>query len=320
VKRRFILPWSLAPSRAFRCPPTCRRVRRLTTPSGFLVPSTVSLGRAPCGAGCHAHPGSARRFSQPLSGFLANPSFAALFHAATVPGIPPSELSPRRGRLPLSGQLGFPAVIHRRAETRRPTPCRPWFHRRPRRSASAWIPQRLWAPFPPAEARFPVPLGAEPRDRLVPPASPTSKRPSLFESVRDRSESPRSDRPMLSWVSAPLESSPSKPRSLIPAKARGPKHARLPVGSGTLPTGSQPSRPGEASPVPRKFGSTCSTASDPLRGRPAPPLGGAPPLLTLERRAHPTSWPTESLSHLPSGVSSAEAPTLVGFPASSPTS
>jgi hypothetical protein len=95
-------------------------------------------------------------------------------------------------------------------------------------SASAWIPQRLWAPFPRTEVRLLVTLGVEPRNRLVPPASPTSKRLSLFESVRRRSESPHQDGPLLSWVSAPLESSPSKPRSLVPARARGLKHARSP--------------------------------------------------------------------------------------------
>jgi hypothetical protein len=50
----------------------------------------------------HSRLGSALRFSQPLSGFLADPSFAALFRAATVPGIPPSECSPRKDRAPLS--------------------------------------------------------------------------------------------------------------------------------------------------------------------------------------------------------------------------
>jgi len=41
--------------------------------------------------------------------------------------------------------------------------------------------------------------------------------------------------------------------------------------------------------LPRKSGSTCSTASSPLRDWPAPPLDGAPPLMTLGLRAHPTS-------------------------------
>jgi hypothetical protein len=51
---------------------------------------TASLRSAPYEAGCHAYLGSALRLSQPLSGFLADPSFAALFRAATVRGILPS--------------------------------------------------------------------------------------------------------------------------------------------------------------------------------------------------------------------------------------
>jgi len=69
---------------------------------GVLSPSTTSLGLAPCEAGYHSRPGSALRFSQPPSGFPADPSFAALFHAATVPGVLPSESSPHRNRAPLS--------------------------------------------------------------------------------------------------------------------------------------------------------------------------------------------------------------------------
>jgi hypothetical protein len=52
------------------------------------------------------HLGSTLRFSQPLSGFLAGSSFAALFHAVTVVGIPPFRVFPSqeiaclsRGRL-----------------------------------------------------------------------------------------------------------------------------------------------------------------------------------------------------------------------------
>jgi len=50
-------------------------------------------------------PGSALRFSQPLSGFLANPSFAALFHAATVPGIPLQSLPLAKIAHPSRGHL-----------------------------------------------------------------------------------------------------------------------------------------------------------------------------------------------------------------------
>jgi hypothetical protein len=49
--------------------------------------------------------GSALRFSQPLSGFLAHPGFVALFRATAVPGILPSELFPHGDRAPLSRPL-----------------------------------------------------------------------------------------------------------------------------------------------------------------------------------------------------------------------
>jgi hypothetical protein len=51
------------------------------------------------------HLGSALRFSQPLSGFLASQSYVALFRATTVPGILPSELFPHEDRDPLSRSL-----------------------------------------------------------------------------------------------------------------------------------------------------------------------------------------------------------------------
>jgi len=59
-----------------------------------------------------------------------------LFRAATVPGILPSELSPRRGsRAPLEA-AGFLAVIHRRAGARRPAPYHRRFHSTPTLSRS----------------------------------------------------------------------------------------------------------------------------------------------------------------------------------------
>jgi len=92
------------PPRVPRCPPAVRRVRR-TSSLWFSAPSTTSLRQAPYGWAVQHPTGSARGLSQPLSGFLANPSFAALFHAATVPGVPPSESSPHRNRAPLSRPL-----------------------------------------------------------------------------------------------------------------------------------------------------------------------------------------------------------------------
>jgi len=48
------------------------------------------------------------RGEPPLSGFLADSSFAALFHAATVPGVLPPEVSPHGNRAPLSRPLLLP--------------------------------------------------------------------------------------------------------------------------------------------------------------------------------------------------------------------
>jgi len=105
---KFILPWPI-PSRVSRCLLTARPFGREPTPLRFVVPSTTSPARAPYGAGCHPRPGSALRLSQPLSGFQASSGFAAMFRAATVPGILPSESSPRRERCtPLGAAASLP--------------------------------------------------------------------------------------------------------------------------------------------------------------------------------------------------------------------
>jgi hypothetical protein len=73
---------------------------------GFLVPSTASSELAPCemeGPSSISVPLSG--FGWPLSGFLAGSDFVALFHATTVPGILPSELSPHKDRESLSRSL-----------------------------------------------------------------------------------------------------------------------------------------------------------------------------------------------------------------------
>jgi len=93
-------------------PPPSSPTRRSASTSWVSSPTTASLRLAPNGAGCSKPtPGSALRFFQPPSGFPADPSFAALFHAATVPGVPLSECSPRRKLYPLSradAPFGYP--------------------------------------------------------------------------------------------------------------------------------------------------------------------------------------------------------------------
>jgi hypothetical protein len=118
--------------------PSCRSAFRLPQVSG---PSNGIPQASPTVKGAVRSPlGSALGFSQPLSGFLAGLSFAALFHAATVTGTLPLELSPHKDRLPLSRlhaplQL-FTGVLKRTARL----PYRHRFHRLPRFHAVAWIP------------------------------------------------------------------------------------------------------------------------------------------------------------------------------------
>jgi hypothetical protein len=192
-----------------------------------------------------SRPGSALGLSQPLSGFLAVPSFAALFRAATVSGILSSERSPRPGSRASLEAAGSLAVIHRCAETRSLLPCHRLFHRRPRFHAVAWIPRRLWNPFPRTEVRFPGSLGDKRRNRLVPPASPASK---LSSPCRVRSQ--------WSWVAppplvdallsfCPSEAFPSAPWVLEPTQALELEHVPQSEDSGSRPKGPQPLWPGE---------------------------------------------------------------------------
>jgi len=165
---------------------------------------------------------------------------------------------------------------------------RPWFHRRPRRARPPGSPNDYELPFLGPKSGSWLPwvsshgIVSSRQLHLLRSVSPSS---SPFAT---RTGFPTQAGRCSLGFSSPLESSPSKPRSLVPARARRLEHACLPVGSRSLPTGSEPSRPGEVSPLPRKLGSTCSTGFSPLRDWPAPPLGGAPPLMTLIRRPQPS--------------------------------
>jgi hypothetical protein len=104
----------------------------------------MPLELAPFEVGRHFHLGSTLRFFQPLSGFLADSSFAALFHAATVIGIPPFRVfpsqeiaCPSRDRLaPLQLSTDVPERT-----TRFLSPV--LFPRLPRFHAVAWFPSWL---------------------------------------------------------------------------------------------------------------------------------------------------------------------------------
>jgi len=68
------------------------------------------------GRAVQPRPGSALRFFQPLSGFQADSSFVALFHATAV-RVSPFRVFPSQESPTLSGQASSLAVIHSRAVT-----------------------------------------------------------------------------------------------------------------------------------------------------------------------------------------------------------
>jgi len=123
-------PYEVDPLQSPSRPPGRRTFAARPASLRFLAPSTVSPALAPSEADRHIRLGSALRLSQPLSGFLASSSFTALFRAATVRGVLPSEVSPRRNHVPLSGSLAS-AVIHRCARTHPFALYHRRFHRRP---------------------------------------------------------------------------------------------------------------------------------------------------------------------------------------------
>lgn len=128
-----------------------------------------------------------------------------MFHAATVPGIPPSELSPRKNRVPLSRPL---APLQLSTGVQECTVLRlvaSGFTDAHAFTQLPGSPDDYELPFRRAEARFPVVLDSRQRNHSIPPASPTSELCSPRESVRNGSGLPLGRWSMLSWVS-PLRS------------------------------------------------------------------------------------------------------------------
>jgi len=205
---------SPAPLRVPHRLPAARPVGR-TSSLRFPAPSTTSLGLAPCETGCHTHLGSALRLFQPRSGFLAVPSFAGLFHPATVRGVLPSEFSPRRNRVPLSRPpapsrsstgvlestirallppVSSTSALARGCLTPPKTKGSLSTLAEARASRSPWTTDNGTSPF----------RQLHPSRSLSPPASP-------FAPTRVAP----SQRPILTWVPTPPELSPSTPRTLM---------------------------------------------------------------------------------------------------------
>jgi hypothetical protein len=129
----------------------------------------------------------------------------------------PSKLSPRRDRVAPLRTTGSLAVIHCVARTRHLRPCHPTFHRLPHLCAVAWIPDELWVSFP--RVRRPASWSPRVTDAGIAPFTSFTCFEAFFP-PRIRSHRPDVSRawwPLLSWVSAPLKTKPSKPRNLFPA-------------------------------------------------------------------------------------------------------
>jgi hypothetical protein len=126
---------------------------------------------------------------------------------------PPQEL-----RTPLEATYSL-LVIHPRAKTYVSRPYCSRFPRRPRINAVAWFPRWLWASF--WLTRFAcllVTLDLNSQNRLVPPASPSSKSYSSCESVCTCTSYPAHATVTL-LVFSPLEFFLSTPRILDPPKS-----------------------------------------------------------------------------------------------------
>jgi len=137
------------------------------------------------GGDVHPHRGAALRLSQPLSGLPAHPGFAALSHAAAVPGVLPSERYSSLGsRAPLGAAVlpcGSPSQYLRcdaRGLVLRVSPHSPGL-----RLARLGSPRSSDAVSVELAPDFPDDLDPAHRDHPVPAPSSASKPSSPRESV-----------------------------------------------------------------------------------------------------------------------------------------
>jgi hypothetical protein len=232
----------------------------------------MTPGLAPCETDCPTPPRFRSQAFSTSQRFPGTPELRGLVSCHNRSWDPPFRAFPSQGsRTPLEA-AGFLAVIHRRAVTRWTSPFAGRFPERPRSRAVAWFPDRLWTPFPRAEARFPVVPGLAQRTRSVPPASPTSKLCSPCETVPETLGCPAaSGRDSRGFC--PSKLSPPTPRILDPPRPQGPEHAPSSEDSGARHEGPRPLLSGET--FQREYsGRPRRRIPAPLRDRPAPPLDG----------------------------------------------
>jgi len=199
-------------------------------------------------------------------------------------GFLPSESSPRRNRAPLSGPhapLPLSTDVLRRDDQGLLTAG--FADSRAVRRSCLVPPATMRSLSTHPRARFPVPLDPERRNRLVPPASPTSKPSSSCESVRAGTSRPEPTAdPLLGFCPsrafAPHASDPRthpRPGAWIRAFVRRLQRAA----SGT-------SRPQGrvSSPQHGCTGTFSRRRPDPLRGQTEPSLDGPPSPMALSAR------------------------------------
>jgi hypothetical protein len=176
----------------------------------FCAPLTTTPELAPYEMECQLHFGSALRFFQPLSGFVANSSFVALFRATTVWGSPfrvfPSQESRTSFKAAFAPFGYLPTCRNAPVQALLP-PVSPTSMSE---NTVAWLLRRLKVPFPHTEVCFPVALGSIERSHLVSACFTRFEAFSSCESVRTAPSCPETTVvTLLSFAS--LELSPSTP-------------------------------------------------------------------------------------------------------------
>jgi hypothetical protein len=216
---RIHVPLESIPSRVFTSPGRPTLSGRMPTPTRFPAPTTASPGLAPMRRVVPPPSRSALGFSQPLSGSPAHPGFAALSHAAAIPGVLPSGAFLLVGvAYPSRGRLCSLAVVDRRQARRgHARPCAPGFTdahavRRgcldPRQSFRRRFSRPRVATLTTSPAPWTERAADLPRRRLRP------LRSLLPPTKPYRAAAEAATRPLLPWACAPPE--PSSDRASDP--------------------------------------------------------------------------------------------------------
>jgi hypothetical protein len=157
-----------------------------------------------------------------------------------------------------------------------------------RMNVVACFPRRLWAPFPRAEARFPVPLDVRWWSRSLRRLHPLRSFVPLCESVHVGPSCPGTVGRYSPGLFAPLKLSPPAPRDLEPASPRGSEHRSRANACERRHGTSRPHAPGEPILRAPKHPRTTSSAVYRPPSRPDRATSRQPPSSHgLGRRAHP---------------------------------